>query len=169
MSAPIVIVMGVSGSGKSYLSERLAQVTGWPFAEGDDYHSDANKAKMHAGTPLTDADRQPWLNALHGILSNWHEQGRSGILTCSALKASYRQQLTGDLPEVRFVWLDIPRNVLEDRLSHRTGHFMSADLLDSQLATLEPPVGERNTLRLDGSEPAEASVQTILAWLEDQS
>jgi gluconokinase len=159
----IVIVMGVSGSGKSYLAERLAHATGWLFAEGDDYHSDANRAKMHAGTPLTDSDRAPWLDTLHEVLLNWHRTGQSGILTCSALKAAYRDHLTTGLSEVRFVWLDPPRDVLADRMAHRPGHFMPPALLDSQIATLEPPTG---VLRLDGSEPIDQAIQMILAFLK---
>jgi gluconokinase len=162
----IVIVMGVSGSGKSYLAGKLAEATGWTFAEGDDYHSEANKAKMAAGIPLTDADRGPWLDTLHGIMAGWHVQGQSGILTCSALKEAYREHLTADLPEVRFVWLDPPREVLAERMAHRPGHFMPPALLDSQLATLEPPTG---VLRLDGSEPIERAIATILQWLADES
>jgi gluconokinase len=159
----IVIVMGVSGSGKSYLAGKLAEATGWQFAEGDDYHSDANKAKMSAGIPLTDADRGPWLDTLHDLMAAWHAQGESGIHTCSALKEAYRERLTAGLPEVRFVWLDPPRSVLAERMAHRPGHFMPPALLDSQLATLEPP---KEVLRLDGSEPIEQAIQTILTWLE---
>jgi gluconokinase len=159
----IVIVMGVSGSGKSYLAEKLAEATGWAFAEGDDYHSSANKAKMAAKIPLTDADRGPWLETLHQVLMDWHGRGQSGILTCSALKATYRERLTADLPEARFVWLDPPRAVLAERMAHRPGHFMPPALLDSQLATLEPPTG---VLRLDGSEPIEKAIEIILKWLQ---
>jgi gluconokinase len=161
----IVIVMGVSGSGKSYMANRLAEATGWAFAEGDDYHSDSNKAKMAAGIPLTDADRGPWLDALHDVMANWHRQGKSGILTCSSLKETYRERLTAGLPEARFIWLDPPRGVLAERMAHRPGHFMSPALLDSQLATLQPPVGAANTLRLDGSEPIDQAIQRILAWV----
>src|SRR5271156_6808675 len=157
--------MGVSGSGKSYLANKLAEATGWEFAEGDDYHSDANKAKMAAGIPLTDADRGPWLDTLHEILANWHRQGKAGILTCSALKVTYREHLTADLPEARFIWLDPPRSVLADRMAHRPGHFMPPALLDSQLATLQPPSGAANTLRLDGSEPILQAIQKIVSWL----
>jgi gluconokinase len=161
----IVIVMGVSGSGKSYLASRLAAATGWPFAEGDEYHSEANKALMSAGIPLTDADRAPWLDALHQVLLNWHLESRSGLLTCSALKAEYREHLTHGIPESRFVWLDPPRSVLEERMRNRPGHFMPPELLDSQLATLEAPTLQPNTLRLDGSEPIDQEIRTILAWL----
>jgi gluconokinase len=162
----IVIVMGVSGSGKSYLAGKLAEATGWAFAEGDDYHSAANKAKMAAGVPLTDADRSPWLDTLHEVLAGWHAGGQSGILTCSALKESYREHLIAGLPDARFVWLDPPRSVLAERMAHRPGHFMPPALLDSQLATLEPPTG---VLRLDGSEPIEQAIQTILRSLADGS
>lgn len=162
----IVIVMGVSGSGKSYLAAKLAAATGWQFVEGDDYHSEANKARMAAGHPLTDADRGPWLDSLHSILEGWHQSEISGILTCSALKAAYREHLTAGLPEARFIWLDPPRNVLEERMAHRLGHFMPPALLDSQLATLQPPIGDPHTLRLDGSEPIDQAIQGILQWLK---
>jgi gluconokinase len=163
----IVIVMGVSGSGKSWLAARLAAATGWQFVEGDDYHSEANKTRMAAGIPLTDAERGPWLDTLHTVLLGWHQSGTSGILTCSALKSVYREHLTADLPEARFIWLDPPRSVLVERMAHRVGHFMPAVLLDSQLATLQPPVGDPRTLRLDGSEPLDEAVTRIVNWLKD--
>ena len=159
--------MGVSGSGKSYLGQRLAQATNWPFAEGDDYHSEANKAKMHAGIPLTDADRIPWLDALHQVLLHWQQEHRSGILACSALKVVYRERLTANLENVRFLWLDPPRGVLEKRMQNRPGHFMPPALLDSQLATIENPIGQALTLRLDGSEPIDQAIRTVLSWLND--
>jgi gluconokinase len=162
----IVIVMGVSGSGKSYLAARLAAATGWPFAEADDYHSDANKARMHAGIPMTDADRAPWLDALHNVLLGWHLAGAPGILTCSALKATYRERLSDGLPEARFIWLDPPHEVLVGRMANRRDHFMPPALLDSQLATLEPPAGDPHVLRLDGFEPIDEAIRRILAWLK---
>jgi gluconokinase len=166
----IIIIMGVSGSGKTFLATKLVEATGWAFAEGDDFHSDANKAKMAAAIPLTDADRGPWLDTLHEVLLNWHQRGQSGILACSALKASYREHLTAGLPEARFIWLDPPRSVLAERMAHRTGHFMPPALLDSQLATLEPPIDDSRTLHLngsesDGTESIQQSIQTILQWL----
>lgn len=162
----IVIVMGVSGSGKSFLANKLAEATGWAFAEGDDYHSPANKAKMTARIQLTDADRAPWLDTLHDVLATWHKEHRPGILTCSALKAAYRKHLADGIPEARFVWLDPSREVLAERVAHRPGHFMPPELLNSQLATLEPPSGDPHTLRIDGSEPIEQSIETILQWLK---
>jgi gluconokinase len=163
----IVIVMGVSGSGKTVLAQQLVAATGWEYAEADDYHSAANRAKMAAGTPLTDEDRWPWLDALHAAMLAWQQQGKSGVLTCSALKRTYRQRLIHHLPEVRFVWLDPPRSVLAERMTHRPGHFMPVALLDSQLATLEPPAETEalHLMRLEGSEPVEREAARVLNWL----
>ena len=137
----IAILMGVTGTGKTTIARGLAARTGWEFAEGDDYHSEANKAKMRAGIPLTDGDREPWLQALHEILLGWAKAGKNGVMTCSALKESYRKTLSADIPEgvIRFVLLEAPKQVLAERLERRTGHFMNPALLDSQLATLELP------------------------------
>ena len=162
----ILIVMGVSGSGKSHLANQLARATGWACAEGDDYHSTANKTKMHAGIPLTDEDRAPWLDALHRVLLAWQRSGQSGILTCSALKENYREHLSAGLFNLRFVWLDPPRSVLAERLGHRIGHYMSPALLDSQLATLEPPALDGKTLHLDGSGGIDDEVAKVLAFLK---
>jgi gluconokinase len=137
----IVILMGVTGTGKTTIGTLLSKRTGWQYAEGDDYHSDANKAKMHAGTPLTDEDRAPWLASLHELLDGWFEKGESGILACSALKQTYRDTLTAGIAHdaYRFVWLKVSREVIAERLSHRPGHYMNPALLDSQIATLEAP------------------------------
>src|SRR5271156_391582 len=110
----IVILMGVTGTGKTTIGTLLSQRTGWPYAEGDDYHSEANKAKMHAGIPLTDEDRKPWLATLHQLLLGWYEGGTSGILGCSALKQSYRDALTPQIPalNIRFILLEVSRQVL---------------------------------------------------------
>ncbi len=137
----IAIMMGVTGTGKSTIAQKLAERMGWEFAEGDDYHSEGNKAKMRAGVPLTDGDRAPWLAALHTVILGWVRAGKNGVMTCSALKQSYRDTLRADLPPdtMRFILLEAPKQVLVDRLEHRTGHFMNPALLDSQLATLEIP------------------------------
>ena len=137
----IAILMGVTGTGKTTVANELVKKTGWEFAEGDDYHSEANKAKMRAGVPLSDTDRAPWLDALHQVLAGWAAAGKSGVMTCSALKETYRRTLTADMPAgaVCFVLLEAPKQVLVERLEHRTGHFMNPGLLDSQLATLEVP------------------------------
>ena len=135
----ILVLMGVTGSGKTTIGKLLAAETGWRFADADDYHSEANKAKMHASIPLTDEDRKPWLATLHQLLLGWYESGISGILGCSALKAGYRDVLTPQIPplNLRFILLDVPRSVLEERLRERKNHYMSPQLLQSQLDTLE--------------------------------
>ena len=157
----ILIVMGVSGSGKSTLALALAKATGWQFAEGDDYHSAANKAKMHAGIPLTDEDRAPWLATLHDLMASWHQKGESGILTCSALKQTYRETLTTGLPPeaYRFVLTEAPKEVIAERMQARHDHFMPPALLDSQIATLEPPA---NAIHASAQQPPEVSAQKIL-------
>jgi len=162
----IVVVMGVSGSGKSTLAALLVERTGWAFAEGDDFHPQANKAKMAAGIALTDEDRLPWLDALHSVLAGWASEDRSGVLTCSALKQSYRERLTAGIEGIRFVWLDPPQALLQERLARRTGHYMNPNLLSSQLATLEPPQ-EANVLRLAGGETPEQALAEALDWIGD--
>lgn len=160
--------MGVMGAGKTTVAQALVSRTGWQFAEGDNYHSEANRKKMHAGTPLTDADREPWLKALHEVLAQWIADGSSGVLTCSALKESYRSILSDGLPSavVRFVLLEVPRPLLQERLEHRAGHFMNPALLDSQLATLEMP---SDALLIEVTGTPEQAVEQILAGLHVSS
>ena len=164
MSTPaVVIVMGVSGAGKTTVGRALAQRLGWQFIEGDDLHPAANIELMAAGHALTDADRAPWLAALRAKIERIMQSGGHAVIACSALKHSYRRVLAGETPEsVRFVQLDVPRDVLEQRLAHRHGHFMPASLLDSQLATLE---GSTTALRVDGTQPVESLVDQIARWL----
>lgn len=133
--------MGVSGSGKTTIGTAVASQIGAVFADADDYHPAVNKAKMAAGTPLTDEDRAPWLQTLNGVMQGWAAEGKRGVLACSALKATYRDTLAQGLPEgsYAFVWLDLPREVLAARLAVRKHQYMNPKLLDSQLATLEPP------------------------------
>lgn len=156
--------MGVSGSGKSTLAARLAERTGWTYAEGDEYHSEANRAKMAAGIALTDEDRLPWLDELHRVLAGWQSEGASGVLTCSALKESYRERLLAGIAEARLVWLDPPRARLEERLAARKGHYMNPRLLDSQVTALEAPQGA-NLLRLAGDEGPEQGTERVIEWL----
>jgi gluconokinase len=139
----IVVLMGVSGSGKTTIGKLLAERAGAVFADADDYHPAANKAKMAAGTPLDDEDRQPWLEVLNGLLRGWYEGGTGGVLACSALKARYRETLGAGMPggAVSFVLLDGARELIEQRLGSRPGHFFNPKLLESQLATLEKPDG----------------------------
>jgi gluconokinase len=160
----IVILMGVTGSGKTTVAQQLQKLTGWEYAEGDDYHSEANRKKMAAGIPLTDEDRAPWLASLHQVLLGWFERGKSGILTCSALKQAYRDTLVGGLPAEawRFVLLQVPKEELARRLAHRHGHYMNPGLLDSQLQTLEEP---RDAIRVDGTGAADEIARRILGQL----
>ncbi|MEZ3179001.1 gluconokinase [Streptomyces pimonensis] len=137
MNTPhVVVVMGVSGTGKTTIGHLLAARLGVPYAEGDDLHPPANIAKMSAGTPLTDDDRWPWLDAI----GDWAHgrAGLGGVVSCSALKRSYRDRLRAAAPGVVFVHLTGDRALVEGRMSHRQGHFMPAALLDSQFATLQP-------------------------------
>jgi gluconokinase len=135
----VLIFMGVAGSGKTTVAALFAEKTGAAFCEGDEYHPPENIEKMRRGVPLTDADRQKWLQTLRGIITRALDESRFTVMTCSALKAAYRDLLKGGDARVQFVYLTGPRAVLEERLKARRGHFMPPALLDSQLATLEPP------------------------------
>src|SRR5262245_626396 len=131
--------MGVTGSGKTTVGRMLAEQLGWTFVGGDVLHPRSDVEKMRRGEPLTDADRLPWLRALRASIDALAAAGRSAVVTCSALHQSYRDLLANGRPEVRFVWLTAPAEVLRDRLEHRHGHFMPPSLLESQLETLEAP------------------------------
>jgi gluconokinase len=157
----ILVLMGVTASGKTTIGIRLAAAEHSEYAEGDEYHSDANKAKMHAGIPLTDEDRAPWLATLHQVLLGWHQSGTSGVLACSALRQSYRDELSAGIPtaELRFVLLEVPKDVLQHRLADRKNHYMSPALLDSQIATLEAP---RDAIRVAGDLPPDEVVRQIM-------
>lgn len=154
--------MGVTGSGKTTIGTKLAAAKHWEYAEGDDYHSEANKTKMHAGISLTDADRAPWLATLHEVLLGWHRSGSSGVMACSALRQTYRDELSAGIPrdELRFVLLEVPKDVLEKRMAERKGHYMSPALLDSQIATLEMP---RDAIQVMADLPPDQVVQEIIA------
>ncbi|HEX7617113.1 MAG TPA: gluconokinase [Verrucomicrobiae bacterium] len=135
----VLIFMGVAGSGKTTVAALFAKKTGATFYEGDEFHPPANIAKMRNGIPLTDGDREQWLQTLRKIVTRALAANESAVLTCSALKAKYRKRLQGGDSRVRFVHLTGPRTVLEERLKSRCGHFMPPGLLDSQLAALETP------------------------------
>jgi gluconokinase len=132
--------MGVAGSGKTTVAKLFAEKTGAIFYEGDGFHPPANIEKMRKGIPLTDENRESWLRALRDIIVRSLEKNELAAVTCSALKAKYREQLQGNDARVRFVFLTGPRELIEERLKNRRGHFMPATLLDSQLTTLEPPM-----------------------------
>jgi len=136
----IVVLMGVSGVGKTTIGKLLAARKGWDFEDADDYHSEENRRKMAAGIPLTDADRNPWLNAVHERMLQYQQQSEHAIFACSALKQQYRELLTaGFANDIRFVYLHAPADLIKERMNSRHHPYMSPDLLDSQLATLEPP------------------------------
>jgi gluconokinase len=135
----IVIVMGVTGVGKTTVGRLLAAELGAEFLDADDYHPPANVAKMKAGKPLDDVDRAPWLVRLNAVLREHAREGRSVVLACSALKVAYRTVLVDGLADARFVFLHGSRALLAERLAARRGHYMNPALLDSQLATLEAP------------------------------
>lgn len=133
-----VVVMGVSGVGKTSVAAEIVSRTGWAFVEGDDLHPEANRAKMTAGIPLDDADRWPWLRRIAAWIGEQEAAGRDAVVTCSALKRSYRDVLCDGHPSVRFVHLLATRELLQTRVDNRRDHFMPPSLLGSQLATLEP-------------------------------
>jgi gluconokinase len=134
----VVVVMGVSGSGKTTVAKGLSTVLGWEFAEGDAFHPDANVAKMRSGVPLTDEDRWPWLEAIGSWISDKESRSESAVVTCSALRRVYRDLLRDGRPHVRFLHVEAESDVIRDRMEHRPGHYMPPSLLPSQLATLEP-------------------------------
>jgi gluconokinase len=154
----IVLVMGVSGAGKTTLGELLAKRLGWRFIEGDDYHPPANVAKMAAGVPLEDADRWPWLDALNRRLRG----EKDAIVACSALKESYRRRLLAGIGDARVVYLHADKALIAARVAARKHRYMPASLLDSQFATLEPPAA---AIAIDVSGEPHACISKIVAAL----
>ena len=157
-----VVVMGVSGSGKTTVAMRLVELLGWPFAEGDDFHPVANVEKMRSGRPLSDRDRKPWLAAVADWIGEQEVAGRSAVVSCSALKRAYREALRRNHPSVWFVHVSASPAGLKARLETRSGHYMPASLLASQLETLEEP---SDALIVDISHSPGAIVEQILAEL----
>lgn len=145
----IIVVMGVSGSGKTTVAAMLAGALGAGFLEGDDVHPPANVEKMRSGSPLTDADRWPWLQTIARQVDRWRERGERGVVACSALKRAYRDILVGDRPEVGLVYLRGAPDLIQRRLAARHEHFMPAGLLSSQFSTLQEPAPEEDAIIVD--------------------
>lgn len=160
-----IVVMGVSGSGKSTVASRLAARLGWAFAEADAFHSAANVAKMQSGTPLTDDDRWPWLDSLARHIATARDQGRPVVVACSALRRVYRERLASGHGDVRFVYLQGDFATVEARMKSRTGHYMPASLLQSQFRTLEEPSRDEPAITLPAEETPDALVEDIVRRL----
>jgi gluconokinase len=158
-----LVVMGVAGSGKTTIAAALASQLQCSFADGDDLHPQHNVAKMARGEPLTDVDREPWLQAVAAWIAARHASGSSTVVACSALKRRYRDTLRQAAPRVAFVHLDVPAETLHERLQRRRGHFMPASLLDSQLATLEPLQPDELGFAVEATGPPAAVVAMIVA------
>lgn len=158
----VVIVMGVTGAGKTTVGSALAEALGWEFHDGDELHSEENQRKMHRGIALNDVDRAPWLGAIRKLIQGMLTEGRSGVVACSALKQSYRDEIVVDPKSVKIVYLKGLKEVIAERLRGRTGHFMNPDLLQSQIDTLEEP---RDAILVDISGAPEAIVSEIRSRL----
>jgi gluconokinase len=162
---PVLVVMGVSGAGKTTVGEMIAERLGWPFVDGDDLHPAANIEKMHGGTPLTDADRAPWLAAIGAWIDARTGASEPGVVTCSALKRAYRDTLRQGRPQVRIVYLRGSQAEIAERLAHRSGHFWPAKLLASQFADLEEPTADEDAIVVDIAETPEAATDAVIAKL----
>jgi gluconokinase len=159
-----LVVMGVAGCGKSSLGGAVARALGWPLVEGDDFHPAANIAKMKSGVPLTDADRHSWLASLAQELS----ARPNAVLTCSALKRSYREQLRAASPGLRFIFLDLTEAAARERVARRETHLFPPTLVASQFATLERPDEEPGVLRVDATLAPDVLLAEVLRWLAAQ-
>lgn len=164
-----VVVMGVSGCGKSTVGRLLAQACGFPYLEGDDLHSPENVERMRSGIALTDAQRQGWLQRIAERLAQAQAQSSGLVVACSALKRAYRDVLRSGAPDLRFVYLHGDHALLQQRSSQRIGHFMPSSLLDSQLATLEPPDADENAVSVDVAPPPDEVMRRALAQLQTAS
>ncbi len=166
MNNPItaLVVMGVSGCGKSCVGESIAEKIGGYLIEGDQFHPAANIEKMSAGIPLTDEDRADWLTRLGEELASALETHDRPLLACSSLKRKYRDRLREAVPGLGFVFLELTREEAAKRVGDRPGHFMPASLIDSQFATLEPPHGEHATLTLDATQSIDTLGQQAADW-----
>jgi gluconokinase len=163
-----IVVMGVTGSGKTSAARELTGQLGWEYIDGDDLHPEANVAKMAGGTPLDDEDRWPWLRRIAEVIGEHEAAGISLVITCSALKRSYRDLLRDGHPSVWFAHVDVTREVLAERLAARQGHFMPPSLLDSQLATLEPLAEDEPGDVIAGDGPLDQSIAELLTDLRGE-
>ncbi len=164
----IAVVMGVSGSGKTTVARGVAERKGWALLEGDAFHPAANVAKMHAGVPLTDEDRWPWLEAIAHEIDALRGQGKSAVVACSALKRAYRDVLIGARPDVVLVYLQGSQALIAERLAVRKNHFMPPSLLASQFATLEEPGEDEHPIVVSIAQPPDAIVDEIVRKLEER-
>lgn len=164
-SPAVLVVMGVSGSGKTTIAALLAGRLGWEYGDADDFHPAANKRKMHDGTPLTDEDRWPWLRTMAAWIDATRTVRRHGVLACSALKRSYREVLVGDRTDVGLVHLRGDKALIAARQAARHNHFMPASLVDSQFATLEEPGGDERPLTISVTPDPRTIVDDILRRL----
>lgn len=169
MKRPRVVVMGVSGCGKSTVGRALALALDVAYVEGDEWHPPRNIALMRAGTPLTDADRHDWLEMLAGRLAAAYAAGQGAVLTCSALKRRYREQLRAGAPDLRLVYLHGARELLAERMADRPDHYMPPSLLQSQLDTLEPPGDDEQPIALDVAQAPAQLVSQALAQLNQEA
>ena len=165
MRPTVIMVMGVSGSGKSTVGRALADSLGAEYLDADAFHSPANVERMREGIPLDDAARQPWLLIVRGAVLDRVKAGRRLVFACSALKAAYRHTLLDGIDDVAVVFLKVDRAVLEERLRTRHGHFMPASLLDSQLADLEPPT---DAIVVDDDQPMPKVIDAIVTRLDER-
>lgn len=161
-----IVVMGVSGSGKTTVAERLAGQLGWTFVDGDKLHPEANVEKMRAGVPLTDDDRWPWLDRIGEKLNEWARHSRSGVMTCSALKHAYRDRIRAARPDARFVYLRGSEALIAGRVSARRHEYMPASLLRSQFEALEEPAPDEGVVTIEASDSPDAEIAEIVAALD---
>jgi len=166
-NANIVVVMGVSGSGKTTIATRLADTLAWQYQDGDDLHPPENVAKMKGGTSLTDEDRWPWLRRIAERIDEWRAAGQGGVITSSALKRAYRDVIVGDRPGTALVYLQGSRELIKARMAAREGHFMPVALLDNQFTVLEEPAADERPIVIDVAATPDAIVAEIVRRLEE--
>jgi gluconokinase len=164
-----LVVMGVASSGKSTIAKKLAAKLGWSFEDGDDFHPEANVAKMSAGQPLTDDDRWPWLQSIADEIDKVSRAGGRVVVACSALKRAYRDVLVHGRSDIGIVYLDGSRELIGERMAKRKGHFMPSGLLDSQFNTLEPPAPDERPIKVSIDAPVAAIVDAIVGQLHNRT